>query len=174
MVAPASGTITSLAGEQVTEGSELVRVRPSGFVIRATVTDPAALYDLMRPPPTGKTRILGGPAGFSVRFERRTYDPADGTVVLLLAIPDDVTVVEGLRTSTAFVVNRRTGVLTLPVTAVQGATGMGQVVVVDGERRVVTPVKLGQHDGSRVEVTGLPPASRVLRFPLASDFLTAP
>jgi hypothetical protein len=172
--AAVAGTITALTGEQVMEGADVVRIRPPGYVIRATVTDPAAMYDLMRPPPTGKTRILGGPAGFTVRYEGRTYDPADGSVVLLLAVPGDVAVVEGLRTSTAFVVSRRSDVPTLPVTAVQGTTGVGQVVVVDADRRVVTPVKLGQHDGSRVEVTGLPVAARVLRFPLASDFLAAP
>lgn len=171
---PVAGTVTTVAGAPVTEGAEVVRIRPPGFVIRATVTDPAALYDLMRPPPTGKTRILGGPAGFSVRYEARTYDPTDGSVELVLAVPDDVDVVEGLRTSTAFVVSRRTDVPTLPVTAVQGTSGVGQVVVVDDGTRVVTAVTLGQHDGARIEVTGLPAAARVLRFPLASDFLAAP
>ena len=173
--APVAGAVTALTRAPVAEGAEVVRIRPPGYVIRATVTDPAAVYDLMRPPRTGKTRIVGGPAGFTVRFERRTYDPADGSVGLVLAVPDTITVVEGLRTSTAFVVSRRTDVPTLPVTAVQGTTGAGQVVVVDdGGHHVVTSVKLGQHDGSRVEVTGLPAGSRVLRFPLASDFLTTP
>ncbi|KRF27305.1 hypothetical protein ASG91_12620 [Phycicoccus sp. Soil802] len=172
--APVAGAITALTGAEVAEGGTLVRIRPPGYVIRATVTDPAALYDLMRPPRTAKTRIVGGPAGFTVRFERRVYNAADGSVVLVLAVPDDVTVVEGLRTSTAFVVSRRTDVPTLPVTAVQGTTGAGQVVVVEGGRTEVTSVELGQHDGSRVEVTGLPAGARVLRFSLASDFLVGP
>jgi biotin carboxyl carrier protein len=172
--APVAGTIAALTGAEVTDGAEVARIRPPGYVIRATVTDPAALYDLMRPPRTAKARVLGGPAGFTVRFERRVYTAGDGSVVLVLAVPDDVTVVEGLRTSTAFVVGRRSDVPTLPVTAVQGTTGAGQVVVVDGERTTVTPVQLGQHDGTRVEVTGLPAGARVLRFPLVSDFLGAP
>ncbi|WP_157581743.1 efflux RND transporter periplasmic adaptor subunit [Phycicoccus sp. Soil803] len=172
--APVAGAITALTGAEVAEGGTLVRIRPPGYVIRATVTDPAALYDLMRPPRTAKTRIVGGPAGFTVRFERRVYNAADGSVVLVLAVPDDVSVVEGLRTSTAFVVSRRTDVPTLPMTAVQGTTGAGQVVVVEGGRTEVTPVELGQHDGARVEVTGLPAGTRVLRFPLASDFLVGP
>jgi len=172
--APAAGTITALTDSGITDGAELARIRPPGYLIRATVTDPAALYDLMRPPRTAKTRVLGGPAGFTVRFERRVYDPADGSVVLVLAVPDDTTVVEGLRTSTAFVVSRRTDVPTLPVTAVQGTTGTGQVVVVDGDHTAVTPVQLGQYDGTRVEVRGLPATARVLRYPLASDFLAAP
>ena len=172
--ASVAGTITALTGAEVADGGTLVRIRPPGYVIRATVTDPAALYDLMRPPRTAKTRIVGGPAGFTVRFERRVYNAADGSVVLVLAVPDDVSVVEGLRTSTAFVVSRRTDVPTLPMTAVQGTTGAGQVVVVEGGRTEVTPVELGQHDGARVEVTGLPAGTRVLRFPLASDFLVGP
>ncbi|GAA2169841.1 hypothetical protein GCM10009845_37630 [Pedococcus bigeumensis] len=174
--APVGGSVTALpgSGAQTTEGAAVLRIRPPGYVIRATVTDPAALYDLMRPPQTARSRIVGGPAGFTVRFERRTYDPADGSVVLVLAVPADIVVVEGLHTSTAFVVSRRTDVPTLPVTAVQGTTGSGRVVVVDGDRPVVTSVRLGQHDGSRVEVRGLPAAARVLRFPLASDFLAAP
>lgn len=172
--ASVAGTITALTGAEVADGAEILRIRPPGYVILATVTDPAALYDLMRPPRTAKTRVLGGPAGFTVRFERRTYHAADGSVVLVLAVPDDITVVEGLSTSTAFVVSRRTDVPTLPMTAVQGTTGAGQVIVVDGGRTEVTRVELGQHDGSRVEVTGLPAAARVLRFPLASDFLTTP
>jgi len=172
--ASVAGTITALTGAEVADGGTLVRIRPPGYVIRATVADPAALYDLMRPPRTGRTRIVGGPAGFTVRFERRVYNAADGSVVLVLAVPDDVSVVEGLRTSTAFVVSRRTDVPTLPVTAVQGTTGAGQVVVVEGGRTEVTPVELGQHDGARVEVTGLPAGTRVLRFPLASDFLVGP
>lgn len=172
--APVAGTITALAGREIAKGADTVRIRPPGYVIRATVTDPAAVYDLMRPPTTAKTRILGGPAGFVVRYERRSYDPTDGSVTLTLAVPDEVRVVEGLRTSTAFVVSRRTAVPTLPLTAVQGTTGTGQVVVVDGDRLVVTPVKLGQHDGSRVEVNGLPAATRLLRYPLASDFLASP
>ena len=172
--APVAGTITALADADVTQGATLASLRPPGFVIRATVTDPAALYDLMRPPSTGRTRILGGPAGFTVRYERRTYDPQDGSVVLVLAVPDEITVIEGLRTSTAFVVSRRTAVPTLPVTAVQGTTGVGQVVVVEGGRSVVTSVKLGQHDGARVEVTGLAEGALVLRFPLASDFVHSP
>ena len=172
--ASVAGAVTALTGTEVIEGGTVVRIRPPGFIIRATVTDPAALYDLMRPPRTARTRVVGGPAGFTVRFERRVYNAADGSVVLVLAVPADITVVEGLRTSTAFVVSRRTDVPTLPITAVQGTTGAGQVVVVEGGRTSVTSVELGQHDGSRVEVTGLPAGARVLRFPLASDFLEGP
>jgi hypothetical protein len=168
------GTITALTSADISAGAEVARIRPPGYVIRATITDPEALYDLMRPPRTAKARVLGGPAGFTVRFERRVYNAGDGSVVLLLAVPDDITVVEGLRTSTAFVVGRRTDVPTLPVTAVQGTTTAGQVVVVDGDHTTVTAVQLGQHDGTRVEVTGLPATARVLRFPLASDFLGTP
>lgn len=170
--APVAGMITSVADGDVTAGATVATVRPPGYVIRATVTDPAALYDLMRPPSTGKSRVVGGPAGFTVRYERRTYDPSDGSVTMVLAVPADVAVIEGLHTSTAFVVSRRTAVPTLPVTAVQGTTGVGQVVVVEGGRTTVTSVELGQHDGARVEVTGLPQGARVLRFPLASDFET--
>lgn len=172
--AAVAGTITALVGTEVSDSADVARIRPPGYLIRATVTDPAALYDLMRPPRTAKARVLGGPAGFAVRFEQRIYNPADGSVVLVLAVPDDITVVEGLRTSTAFVVGRRTDVPTLPVTAVQGTTDAGRVVVVDGDHTTVTPVKLGQHDGTRVEVTGLPATARVLRYPLATDFLGAP
>jgi hypothetical protein len=174
VTATVSGTLTELSDGQVAKGATVGVVRPAGYVIRATVTDQAALYDLMKPPPTGRTRIVGGPAGFTVRFERRTYDPADGAVELTLAVPTGITVVEGLRTSTAFVVGRRTAVPTLPISAVQGTTGVGQVVVLRNGRPQVTSVELGQHDGERIEVRGLPSGARVVRFPLASDFTTAP
>ncbi|MGL4744515.1 MAG: hypothetical protein ACRCXL_09025 [Dermatophilaceae bacterium] len=169
-----TGTVEQVSNGAVELAATVVTVRPPGYVIRAEVSDPKTVYDLRRPPSTAKARIVGGPAGFTVRFLARRYDSDSGKVELILAVPTSVDVVEGVRAQAAFVIARRSAVPTLPVTAVQGSDGTGQVVVVDGDDRRVAAVTLGQYDTGRVEVTGLPPGARVLRFPLAADFAAGP
>lgn len=97
---------------------------------------------------------------------------APGGVTMRCVIPDDVRVVTGLTGTMVLQMAKPTEAPALPVSAVVGAAGQGQVVVVraDGTTEV-RPVEIGVADTFWVEITGgLEVDERVLEFPTQFDF----
>jgi hypothetical protein len=97
---------------------------------------------------------------------------ATGGVTIRCAIPDDVRVVTGLTGTMVLQLAPPTEALALPVSAVVGSEGQGQVVVVhDDGTTEVHAVEIGAADTFWVEITGgLEPGERVLEFPTQFDF----
>lgn len=106
--------------------------------------------------PTGASTGGGVPTGVTMRCE----------------IPESVRVVAGLTGTMVLTMEEPTEAMALPVTAVVGSEGQGQVVVVgeDGATSV-RPVELGRSDIFWIEVTGgLDEGDQVLEFPTQFDF----
>ena len=187
VTAPVAGTVTELPvikDKEVAVGDPVAKVAPPTFhVVGSLAAD--QLYRLVSRPAEGTASIRGGPApfactGLSVGGSGATAgattagDTGDGTgsgsgvsgQSVTCAEPADVTVFAGLATKLTIPAGVATDVLTVPLTAVEGAAGEGVVTVVgaDGtkEEREIT---LGINDGTTVEVTGgLVEGDMVLEF----------
>lgn len=113
----------------------------------------------------------GGDGSADVAASGGNVSPAGG-VTMRCEIPDDVRVVAGLTGTMVLTMEEPTEAMALPVTAVVGSEGQGQVVVVgeDGATSV-RPVELGRSDIFWIEVTGgLEEGDQVLEFPTQFDF----
>lgn len=97
---------------------------------------------------------------------------ASGGVTMRCAIPDDIRVVTGLTGTMVLQMAKPTEAMALPVSAVVGSEGQGQVVIVhDDGVTEVRQVEIGIADTFWVEITGgLAPDERVLEFPTQFDF----
>jgi hypothetical protein len=170
----ASGLDPAAVGA-VTAGQELAIVQRSGFRARLPVTDAADLYGFNHPPRTARAQIVGGPSGFTVRFERTVYAKDAGRVSVLVSMPAKVPAFAGLHVVVVFVTSVKDQVPSLPRSAVQGSVKTGLIVRVapDG-RRSVARVGLGGTDDQYVEVKGLEDEQKVLLYPLESDFGPGP
>ncbi|MBE1489430.1 efflux RND transporter periplasmic adaptor subunit [Plantactinospora soyae] len=168
---PAAGVISGLREQDVAVGAAVAAIQPPGHHIRLSVEDPAVLFHFTEPPESGKAEILGGPSGLTVRYEKRVYDRDSGQVSVYVSAPGDVPLFPGLRAVVVFVTSVKDDVLTLPLSAVRGRSGQGEVVTIDevGKTRRVE-VTLGEADDAYVEVSGIESSVEVLRYPLESDF----
>lgn len=166
--APISGTLTSfelLVGQQVGLGETLAQIAPGSFSVTAALA-PEQQYRLLQKPTEAEVAINGGPAPFTCTGLTITTGStgaggdggdggtASGTVVRC-AVPAEVQVFPGLTAKVTIAGGLAENVLTLPLTAVEGAAGTGVVYLIgaDGEP-VETPVTLGLSDGVNVEITG--------------------
>ena len=187
VTSPVAGTVTDLPvikDQEVAVGDPVAKVAPPTFHVTGSLAADQ-LYRLVSRPGEGTASIQGGPApfactGLSVGGAGATAgtttagDTGDGAgsgsavsgQSVTCAVPADVTVFAGLATKLTIPAGVATDVLTVPLTAVEGAAGKGVVTVVgaDGteEEREIT---LGINDGTTVEVTGgLVEGDMVLEF----------
>lgn len=168
---PVAGAISGLSAQDIQAGATVGTVQPPGLHIRLPVTDKSQLYNFVRPPRTGKAELLGGPAGFVVTFERTDYHRDSGEVEVYVTLPSAQKAFPGIAAVVVFVVGTENGVLTLPLAAVKGQSGGGDVVVLnDNGTQHVRHVTLGASDDNYVEVKGLAPTTKVLLYPTESDF----
>lgn len=168
--APTSGTLSGVT-QRAEAGAAVATVDPGGYRLIAPIEDAEARWDLRHPPRTARGTIVGGPGDLRLEFIRRVYSEEGQTTSLELAIPESVDAVAGLEMKAALVVARRDDVPSLPMTAVEGAGGAHRVIVVstNGDKRV-EQITLGARDGTHVEVDGLSLGTRVIDYPLPSDF----
>lgn len=180
ITAGADGTLsafTLLAGQSIAIGDTVGQVAPAAFNVTASLA-PEQLYRLLDKPTEAQVTVTGGPAPFtcgSLTIQTALAgagsgggggadvggDPNAGVggsatgATVWCRVPSDVTVFAGLVADVTIAGGIATDVLTIPMTAVQGAAQSGVVYVVgeDGatEER---PVTLGINDGINVEVTG--------------------
>lgn len=182
--APVSGTLssfTALVGQQFSVGDPVGQVAPPGFEVSGSIP-PEQLYRLIERPADAQVTINGGPAPFTcTNLLITTPLPGAGTgtgstpgqagetpsgPTVTCTVPGDVTVFSGLSAEIVIAGGIATDVLVVPITAVEGAAGTGNVyfVLPDGstETREVT---LGLGDGVNVEVTGgLEEGDLILQF----------
>jgi hypothetical protein len=171
--AGAAGVLSSftvLPGQMVAVGETIGQVAPPTFNVTATLA-PEQQYRLLEQPTEATVTVTGGPAGFvctgltittplagagagSGTGDGETPGAGSGTTVKC-AVPADVKVFPGLTAQLTIAGGIAENVLTLPMTAVEGAAGSGIVYAVlpDGSTEE-RPVTLGINDGINVEIAG--------------------
>lgn len=190
VTAPISGVLSSftgLVGKTFSVGDPVGQVAPPSFHVSGSI--PAEqLYRLINRPADAQVTINGGPAPFTCTgLNITSAPPAQGTSpgttgdapggqtgstgstggpVVRCSVPGDVTVFSGLSAQMVIAGGVAENVLVVPITAVEGAAGTGNVYFVkdDGstEKRQVT---LGLNDGTNVEVKdGLKEGDLILQF----------
>jgi hypothetical protein len=159
----------------------------AGWLLEAPAAPDELAYRLLDPPLAVKALIKGGPSGFTCEWaglgqagvggvyagdSASDLSPEATGVTMRCKIPPDVRVVAGLRGTMVLQMAKPATVQALPVTAVVGTAGQGQVVIVheDGSTEVRN-VELGVSDVFNIQVvSGLAADEIVLRNPTQSDF----
>lgn len=168
ILAPEAGDVSEIAlvkGQMTSVGTEIYKLTPARYHLLATV-EPVQLYRLVNAPTEGTVTVTGGPAPFTCTGVR-VQVTAEGTASVRCAIPTDQTVFAGLPATMDLALGQVEDALVVPVTAVQGGAGSGNVWVDAGdgtepEKRAVT---LGVNDGAMVEVTeGLAEGDSIRQF----------
>lgn len=190
VTAGSAGTLTSvavLADQDVSVGADVATVSPGTLTVTAPLTQ-AQQFRLLAPPATASAQAAGGPAPFecgqvstaapqadaAAPAPAPAVDPYSGqsaaptTAQVTCRVPPGTTVFAGMSVDLTLDLGTAAGAVTVPVTAVQGTLGTGNVWVVpggDASEAVKTPVTLGLTDGSVVAITdGLAAGAEVLEF----------
>ena len=156
VAAPGDGKVSTsvLVGQQFAIGDTVASVAPSTFSAVAALSADQ-MYRLQEAPSTATVTIKNGSAAASTDLKARC------------AIPSDQTVFAGLQVSLEMTTGSATGVLAVPVSAVEGRYQTGTVYLptsdpANPEKRSVT---LGLTDGKMVEVKeGLEEGEEILEF----------
>jgi hypothetical protein len=147
----------------------------AGWILEAPVAPADLAYRLIDPPASVKALIKGGPVGFDCAWAG-TGQATDGSVTGRCTIPSDVKVIAGLQGTMVLQLESGTNTPSaLPVTAVAGSSGQGQIVVVNADGlTTVHAVQIGASDAFWVEiVSGVEPSDQVLEYPTERDFAQA-
>lgn len=180
-------TVPVLAKQVVSVGDVLATVSPGTLSVSAPLTQADQLR-LLAVPTAATVSVPGGPAPFGCanlsigvpegapQTAPSTPDPyappadpnsAPTGAIATCSIPPGTTVVAGLAATIDIEAGAVSGVLVVPVTAVEGSVATGNVWLVPGEgaEPVLTEVVLGLTDGVTVEVTeGLTEGAQILEF----------
>lgn len=168
----ATTTLENRIIRPVLSGEGRVVADGQSFLLEANVTSADTAYRLLAPPVGVKALIAGGPAGFDCVWAGIAVSSQDpSTMAMRCRIPAEVNVVAGLTGTMVVTLTPPVEAPSLPLTAVFGQQGQGQVVVLrpDGTTEV-RGVELGSSDTFAVEVkSGLQPGEPVLVAPVQSD-----
>ena len=168
VLAPEAGEVSEIAlvkGQTTSVGTETYKITPARYHVLATV-EPVQLYRLVNAPTDASVTITGGPAPFTCTGVRVEVS-AEGTASVRCAVPAAQVVFAGLPAALDLALGQVDDALVIPVTAVQGGSGTGNVWVDSGdgsdpEERAVT---LGVNDGTIVEiVSGLEEGESIRQF----------
>lgn len=168
IVAPEAGELSEMAlvkGQATSVGTEIVTLTPARYHLLATV-EPVQLYRLVNAPTEATVTITGGPAPFACTGVQVQVS-AEGTASVRCAVPGDQVVFAGLPAQMDLALGQVDDALVVPVTAVQGGSGSGNVWVDagDGSDPEERPVTLGVNDGAMVEVVeGLEEGETIRQF----------
>lgn len=173
VLAGSPGILSSMAvivGQTVAIGDAVAQVAPTTFSVSGTLA-PEQQYRLLAKPADAQVTITGGPAPFTCTGLTITTplagagagasdpngDPSGAGIgaTAKCAVPPEVTVFAGLAANMSLAGGIAENVLTVPVTAVEGSAGTGNVYILgeDGTPSAV-PVTLGINDGTSVVITG--------------------
>jgi multidrug efflux pump subunit AcrA (membrane-fusion protein) len=179
VTAGANGILSSfsvLVGQVVGIGDVVGQVAPQSFNVTATIA-PEQLYRLTEQPTEAQVSVQGGPAPFTcTKLRIITPLPGEGGdgsgegegsgTTVRCSVPGDVRVFPGLVADVTIAGGIAENVLTVPLTAVQGAadTGIVYIVAADGTQEE-RPVTLGINDGVNVEIIeGVTEGEMILQF----------
>lgn len=183
ITAGAAGVLSSftlLVGQQIAIGDTVGQVAPTVFNVTASLA-PEQMYRLLNKPTEAQVTVTGGPAPFACTGLTITTplpgaggdgagegDPGAGGsgATVWCRVPAEVTVFPGLVADVVIAGGIAENVLTIPMTAVQGAAESGIVYVIgDDGATEERPVTLGINDGINVEVVeGLDEGEMILQF----------
>lgn len=182
--ATASGTLhlNALNGQSFQIGETVATIQPPSYSAFATL-NADQLYRIQNAPEQATITITNGPAPFTctgLRIEtpktstdnqnspgNSSSGTANTGIRAVCPIPADQKVFPGLQVTMDIVAGSATGVLTLPISAVEGRFESGFVYLPnpDGGKPAKKPVKLGLTDGKIVEIKeGLTEKDEVLEF----------
>jgi multidrug efflux pump subunit AcrA (membrane-fusion protein) len=184
VLAGSAGLISAvpvIVGQTMAVGEVVAQVAPTTFNVSGPLA-PEQQYRLLTRPADALVTITGGPAPFTCGGLTITtalagagstpgVDDGSGTppttgATVRCAVPPEVTVFAGLAAQMTLAGGIAENVLTVPTTAVEGASGSGNVYVVleDGSSEP-KPVTLGLNDGTNVEIKdGVAEGEMVLQF----------
>ncbi len=190
VVSPGDGTVSTsvLVGQQFAIGDTVATVAPATFSAVASLSADQ-MYRLQDAPSTATVTIKNGPAPFEctgvklVSPTGKAQEPKSNTgsdngassstdLKARCAIPGDQTVFAGLQVTLEMTAGSATGVLAVPISAVEGRYQSGSVYLPTSdptkpEKRAVT---LGITDGKMVEVKeGLTEGEEILEFTPTSN-----
>ena len=160
----------------------------SGWVLEAPAPSDELAYRLLDPPVAVKALINGGPSGFTCIWaglaqarpgaaaavsSARELAPEAAGVTMRCEIPGDIRVVAGMTGTMVLQMAAPVEVQALPITAVVGTAGQGQVVIVLGDKSTeVRIVELGVSDAFNIQIiSGLESDEIVLQNPTQADFV---
>jgi hypothetical protein len=171
---------TPLVGQTIAVGDVVGQVAPQSFNVTATIS-PEQLYRLTERPTEAQVAVQGGPAPFTCAgLTIITPLPGSGSggsdggsggggassTTVRCSVPTEVRVFPGLVADLTIAGGIAENVLTVPMTAVQGAADTGIVyVILDDGTQEERPVTLGLNDGVNVEIAGgLTEGELILQF----------
>lgn len=183
-------TLDVIKGQETAIGTGVASIDPGTLKIKAPLTQQQQ-FRLLTPPASAQAQAPGGPAPFdcaNLKTGAQVTTNADGTTTngsqvdpmtgetttaeVTCDVPAGATVFAGMSANLTIDTGSATGVLVLPVSAVQGSVGTGKVWVpgTTGQPKEVDVV-LGLTDGTNVEITsGLKEGDQVLEFaPVPTD-----
>jgi hypothetical protein len=167
---------TPLVGQTIAVGDVVGQVAPQSFNVSATIT-PEQLYRLTEQPTEAQVTVQGGPAPFTCAgltiitplpgaSSGGSGDGGASSTTVRCSVPAEVRVFPGLVADLTIAGGIAENVLTVPMTAVQGAADTGIVyVILDDGTQEERPVTLGLNDGVNVEIAdGLTEGELILQF----------
>lgn len=195
--ATTGGKLTSLdvlKGQEITVGTEVAAISPGTLKVKAPLTQ-SEQFRLLTPPQAAQAQAKGGPAPFECGSlstgaklaatndnpePNPNLDPFGGggpvpestTAEITCTVPAGATVFAGMSVDLTVDTGSAPGALTVPLSAVQGSVGAGNVWVPGpGGVPLKKAVKLGLSDGTKVQITeGLSDGDEVLEFaPVGAD-----
>lgn len=155
---------------QTISSSGTIEEDGDGFVFSGRVTPIESEYQLLDPPAAVTVTLYGGPGRFDCAWKGLVR--TEFGMRAQCAIPDDIRVAAGLSGGMVIALDDGVDTQGLPISAVFGSTGTGQVVLLK-EDGTTEPrdVELGVNDGINVEIlSGLQPDDAVLLYPTQGDF----
>lgn len=146
-----------LDGTAVSEGMPVAEVRIVGYAVEAEINGSDAYRVLSGSPLLGRGVIENGPGPFECTI-LRPADNADSTATTSkynvdCLIPGDVQAIADVPATVALSSGVAQDVVVLPIEAVNGLVGTGEVTVVVGDQTQTRSVTLGITDGVVVEIT---------------------
>lgn len=173
VAAPVAGTVSLVSvieNQSVTVGEAIAKIAPPSFHVTASLL-PEQQFRLLNQPTEAQVAVTGGPApftctGLTITTVLAGAENTTGGTTVSCAVPGDVRVFAGLAAQVTISGGIAENVLVVPITAVEGTSGTGNVhfVLADGTTEL-RPVSLGLNDGINVEVTeGLVENDLVLQF----------
>ncbi|MEU9649866.1 hypothetical protein AB0E00_13200 [Streptomyces sp. NPDC048110] len=156
------------SGETVPSGIAVFSLQDRSFALQGTVA-PSDRYRLKSLNAENQVRasIDNGPGPFDCPLLGGPQRSDEGSLSLLCAVPNNIEVFAGLKGIMAISLEKHESILTLPISAVAGSSGTGQVTLVkESGKTVHRDVELGITDGVRIEIrSGLSEGQRVTSQP---------
>lgn len=158
------GESRAAPGASVPNRYPLASLSYSGFAVAGAI-DPDLSWLLLSAPVTGRGQISAGPGPFDcAAVVTSASAPAGGAgdssgssgaadpASMLCLVPKEVDAAAGAQAITVLTATTVPAATVLPLSAVAGRSGSGEVTVLEGDERRPTSVALGSSDGQYIQI----------------------